>query len=213
MRLRNKPWAPEYLNNNKHYFYNESLLLDKNFFKSNYNENPLHLEIGTGKGNFIEGLAKDNLNINYIALEKFPSVLVILLKRIENEKLNNLKLITMDANKLSRIFEPNSIDKIYINFPDPWPKERHAKRRLMSTDFLEQYYKILKKDGIIEFKSDQKILYKYWFEVLKEFKGRYKILKKSRNLHFFNNVKYTTEYERKFTKLGNRIYFIKIKKL
>lgn len=215
MRLRNKPGSLEYLKNNKDYFLPSEKIIEKNYFNKNYNDKPLYLEIGTGKGNFIIKHATEEGNKNFLALEKYSTVLMIAIKKLEklSDKLSNIKLICEDARDLPLIFDDNSLDGIYINFPDPWPKSGHKKRRLMHNSFLKQYHSLLKRGGFIEFKSDQKHLYDFWFEEIESMSNFFRVVSKSEDLHKIEEVKFTTEYEKKFTSLGNSIYFLKLEVL
>ena len=214
MRLRNKPWAPEYLeespwvvNNPQDYFgkWNELFRNDK----------PIRLEVGMGKGKFIETHALLNDEYNYIGLEKYPSIQVIQIKRLEAttspEERPNLRYLSMDAENLKEVFAPGEVDRIFINFPDPWPKARHAKRRLLYRTFLDKYYNILRDGGIVEFKTDQEPLFESALEELEEFK-KFNIIKVSKNLHAEETNVVTTEYEEKFKSMGNPIYMIKFQK-
>ena len=132
-----------------------------NWNKAFGNDNPIHLEIGMGKGDFIIELAKKNPNINYIGLEKFPSVIVVAMDKVVSSKLTNILLVCFDATNLNEIFSENEIDQIYLNFSDPWPKTRHAKRRLTSNSFLKTYEYILKDKSTIQFKTDNRGLFEY----------------------------------------------------
>ena len=125
------------------------------------NDNPIYLEIGMGKGDFIIEHARTNPNINYIGLEKFASVLIQASDKLNDEHLPNLYLLLVDAEELDEIFDVNEISQIYLNFSDPWPKARHAKRRLTSSKFLKNYQTILKDEGTIEFKTDNRELFEY----------------------------------------------------
>ena len=172
------------------------------------NNNPIYLEIGMGKGKFILENAKNNPNINYIGIEKNGSVLSYAIKKIEEYKLNNLKLICFDANKIDEIF-PKDIDLLYLNFSDPWPKNRHEKRRLTSNSFLEKYDKIFKKDKLIEMKTDNQGLFEY--SVISLVNNGYKIEDISLDLtnkEDFINIR--TEYEEKYILKNNRIYYLKV---
>lgn len=205
MRLRNKPWADDFLNNSENVINNPNKkIIKKTFGKSK----ELHLEIGCGKGSFIYSHSLNNPEINYIGMEKFSSVLVIPVKKYH---LSNLKFIWEDAENLENIFKRKSINKIYINFPDPWPKKRHSKRRLVFNKFFKKYYKILSNNGVIEFKTDQKDLYEFAKEQLSIFK-KFKIIEESKNLHKDKSNIITTEYERRFTSMGHPIYYIKLVK-
>ena len=172
------------------------------------NNNPIYLEIGMGKGNFILESAKNNPNINYIGIEKNGSVLSYAIKKIEEYKLSNLKLICFDANKIDELFNKD-IDLLYLNFSDPWPKNRHEKRRLTSNSFLEKYDKIFKKDKVIEMKTDNQGLFEYSLITLTNY--NYKIQDISLDLtnkKDFINVR--TEYEEKYILKNNRIYYLKV---
>ena len=152
MRLRNVPGARETIEAN------EMALTEECDCKGKWkeifgNENELHIEIGMGKGQFITTLAKQNPDINYVGIEKYSSVLVRALEKCEEEEIPNLKFLRIDAENIEDFFEEGEVDKIYLNFSDPWPKDRHAKRRLTSSRFLARYDKILRKDGVVEFKS------------------------------------------------------------
>lgn len=172
------------------------------------NTNPIYLEIGMGKGKFIIEYAKRNPNINFIGMEKEESVLVRALEKIENEELNNLVFIHFDAFDLNNVFEKGEISKIYLNFSDPWPKSKHAKRRLTCNKILENYKNVLKKDGTIEMKTDNRKLFEY--SLLEFINDNLKINNLSLNLHEDYNDIITTEYEDKFIAKGNVIYFVEV---
>lgn len=176
------------------------------------NNNPIHLEIGMGKGDFIIDLAKKNPNINYIGLEKFPSVIVVAMDKVVLSELPNIKLICFDATNLLEIFEENEIDQIYLNFSDPWPKNRHAKRRLTSSSFLSIYEKILKNDKTIQFKTDNRGLFEYSLISFNE--NNWKFLNLSMDLHtdYDTNTISKTEYEKRFINLGQPIYYVEVMK-
>ncbi len=175
------------------------------------NDNPIHLEIGMGKGDFIIEHAKTNPNINYIGLEKFPSVLIQAADKLADTHLDNLYLLLVDAATLDEIFDVHEIDKIYLNFSDPWPKARHAKRRLTSSSFLKHYQKILKPEGLIEFKTDNRPLFEYSIVSMNNYGMEF--LDLTFDLHNRNVGEYIikTEYEKKFIAKGNPIYFIQTK--
>ena len=163
MRLRKVKNARERLqvDNNK-YFINEPELYKGKWKEVFGNENPIHIEIGCGKGQFMSTLAKLHPDINYIAIEKFDSVLLRCLEKIIDQDIPNLKIAVMDAQVLLTYFSEKEVDRIYLNFSDPWPKKHHAKRRLTSPLFLEQYKKVLKDDGEIHFKTDNRGLFEYF---------------------------------------------------
>lgn len=170
------------------------------------NDNPIHVEIGMGKGKFIMQLAAMNPDINYIGIEKYSSVLLRALEKRKDIELSNLYFIRYDAEYLNDIFGEDDITRIYLNFSDPWPKDRHAKRRLTSKEFLAKYNLCLKKDGDIIFKTDNTPLFDFSLEEIKaagwELKGV------TRDLHHSEYLKgnVMTEYEEKFVALGNPIH-------
>lgn len=172
------------------------------------NDNSIRIEIGMGKGKFITEMAMNNPDINYIGIEKYSSVLIRAVEKRRELEIDNLFFIRMDAVEIEDAFEKGEIDRIYLNFSDPWPKDRHAKRRLTSRQFFERYDKILKDDGIIEFKTDNKDLFDFSLEEVKETK--FKVINYTYDLHgdtdaeiYRGNV--TTEYEDKFVEKGNKI--------
>ena len=170
------------------------------------NNNKIYIEIGMGKGSFLIDNARRNPNINYLGIEKYPSVLLNAIKTIEEEKLNNIRIICMDANDIDKVFH-KEISKLFLNFSDPWPKKRHAKRRLTSSVFLKKYNSIFKGVKVIEQKTDNDNLFKY---STKEYiKNGYLIIKYRRN--YFAKIR--TEYENKFINKGKNINYIKVVKL
>jgi len=172
----------------------------------------LFLEVGMGKGGFILEHALNRKKDNFIGIEKYPSVQYLILNKInrQSSSLDNLKFISGDALFLDQWFEKASVDGIYLNFSDPWPKTKHAKRRLTHKAFISQYYNVLKKYGFIEIKTDQKSLYNFSFEKFNDFEN-FSIVETSLDLHNSNKQEIvTTEYEKRFIKQGKPIYFIKI---
>lgn len=177
------------------------------------NSHDLHIEIGMGKGKFLYTLAGMNPDINYIGIEKYSSVLLRALQKMEIYPLPNLLFIRMDAEDITEVFDQEEISRIYLNFSDPWPKDRHAKRRLPSREFLTRYDQILKKDGRIEFKTDNKELFEFALEEL-PFAG-WEVVKKTFDLHHDTEMmegNVMTEYEEKFSSKGNPIYKYIIKR-
>ncbi len=171
------------------------------------NDAPIRIEIGMGKGKFIHALAKENPDVNYVGIEKYSSVLLRAIQKMEEEELPNLKFIRMDAEDIAKVFGEGEVDRIYLNFSDPWPKDRHAKRRLPSKEFLARYDVILKKDGILEFKTDNHDLFEFAVEELEPAGWKAKVI--TRDLHadaelMQGNI--MTEYEEKFSAMGNPIY-------
>ena len=168
MRLRNVPGADAYLTAHPLVIKNETRY--RRTWKETFQnpENPIHIEIGMGKGQFLLTLAKENPSINYIGIERYSSVLLRALERFDNDEeykdVNNIRFICMDATNLPEVFAVGEIDKIYLNFSDPWPKARHAKRRLTSKQFFERYDKILAFDGVVEFKTDNRELFEFSLE-------------------------------------------------
>lgn len=170
------------------------------------NDHPLHLEIGTGKGRFIMQLAQEHPEINYIGIEKYSSVLLRCLEKQEELQLQNLVFIRGDAELLNTYFAEGEIEKIYLNFSDPWPKERHARRRLPSSEYLRRYDRILAQGGVIEFKTDNKELFEFAVDEVTQ--SAFEIAQITRDLHndpVMNVGNIMTEYEEKFSKKGNKI--------
>ncbi|MBE5998047.1 MAG: tRNA (guanosine(46)-N7)-methyltransferase TrmB [Eubacteriales bacterium] len=170
------------------------------------NDHPLHLEIGTGKGRFIMQLAQEHPEINYIGIEKYSSVLLRCLEKQEELQLQNLVFIRGDAELLNTYFAEGEIEKIYLNFSDPWPKERHARRRLPSSEYLRRYDRILAQGGVIEFKTDNKDLFEFAVDEVTQ--SAFEIAQITRDLHndpVMNVGNIMTEYEEKFSKKGNKI--------
>ena len=166
------------------------------------NDNPIYIEIGMGKGDFIIENAKRYKNINFIGIEKFDSVIVRAIQKSNELELDNLKIIRMDANRLEEIFD-KEIDTIYLNFSDPWPKDRHAKRRLTSMVFLSVYDKIFKGRNRIIMKTDNINLFNYSLDSLCE--NGYEILYRTNDLDCLSEDNIMTEYEKRFYNLGVKI--------
>lgn len=170
------------------------------------NSNPIHIEIGMGKGKFIHTMAKEHPHINYVGIEKYSSVLLRAIQKMQEDTLPNLKFIRMDAEDIAKVFAQGEVDRIYLNFSDPWPKDRHAKRRLPSREFLARYDRILKKDGYLEFKTDNRQLFDFAVEQLEPAGWKAEVI--TFDLHgnetlMQGNV--MTEYEEKFSSMGNPI--------
>lgn len=209
MRLRNIKDAETKIVESKYIISNP--LIHKGKFNELFNNNnPIYIEIGMGKGNFIINNALKNPHINYIGIEKYASVMIRALEKLENTEINNLKLICFDAQDIEEVFD-KEIDLIYLNFSDPWPKKRHARRRLTSNLFLNRYNNIFKNSNHIIMKTDNRKLFEYSLMSFNEFK--YKIEDLSLNLYeddTTNNI--PTEYEIKFSSQGYPIYRVEVTK-
>lgn len=171
------------------------------------NTHPIRIEVGMGKGKFIMELAERNPQLNFIGVERYSSVLLRALQKREEMDLPNVWFMCVDARELPGIFAPGEVENIYLNFSDPWPKDRHAKRRLTSRQFFTLYDKILQKDGIVEFKTDNNNLFDFSLEEVEE--AGWKLDAFTRNLHedkSMNQGNIMTEYEEKFSAKGNPIY-------
>ena len=171
------------------------------------NGNPIHIEVGMGKGQFLMRLARENPEINYIGIEKYSSVLLRALQKLEEEPLENVRFIRMDAEELCQVFGRGEVSRIYLNFSDPWPKDRHAKRRLTSRQFFTRYHEILAADGRVEFKTDNAALFDFSLEEVPA--AGWRLDGFTRDLHHdpvMNAGNIMTEYEERFSALGNPIH-------
>ena len=204
MRLRNVKGSRETI------AANEFALKNPEQSKGKWNEVfeqnlPIHIEIGMGKGQFLMKMAELHPDIHYIGIEKYSSVLVRALEKIEENPLPNIHFIRMDAENITQVFEKGEVEQIYLNFSDPWPKDRHAKRRLTSRQFLERYDNILKDNGRIIFKTDNRALFDFSLEEVKE--AGWSVELCTFDLHHSEYLEgnVMTEYEEKFVKKGNPI--------
>lgn len=170
------------------------------------NDNPIYIEIGMGKGRFITDLAIANPDINYIGIEKYSSVLIRAIEKRQEIDIHNLVFIRMDAENICDVFDLGEVAGIYLNFSDPWPKERHAKRRLTSKEFFARYNNILAKNGVVEFKTDNRPLFDFSLEQIPE--AGWEITAHTFDLHNsdMNEGNVMTEYEEKFSSMGNPIH-------
>lgn len=203
MRTRFNPKAIEQMNMFDRY------IKDKEDIQNILNKNKdkkVFLEIGMGKGDFITQLSKLDRDNIYIGVEVSPPVLALAVKKLQryeednNIRLDNLFFMSFDAIELSNIFLEGQIEKIYLNFSDPWPKKKHAKRRLTNEKFLEQYKKVLKEHGQIEFKTDNRQLFEYSLVSMQNY--GLKFIDVYLDLHKTELFNIETEYERKFSPFG-----------
>ena len=214
MRLRHKPWLKERIKE----FHDKLLIEDATSYKGKWrgkfnNNNPLKVEVGTGKGNFITTLADLNPETNYIGCEMQEAIIYYAVKKAYEKELKNMLFLNRDMNFITDFFAPDEIDTIYLNFSDPWPKVRHAKRRLTHRNFLNKYRQVLKPEGTIQFKTDNKDLFEFSVEEFQE--AGWNLLYVTRDLHNTEKAKgnVMTEYEAKFSKKGVPICFLEAKML
>ncbi len=206
MRLRNIPGARDVIAES------EYVIHDYKEVKGKWNEvfgndNPIRIEVGMGKGRFIYELAALNPDVNYVGIEKFSSVLLRAIQKQEEAPCTNLRFIRMEAENIIDVFDKDEVDRIYLNFSDPWPKDRHAKRRLTSRVFLDRYDSFLKRDGVIEFKTDNHDLFMFSLDEVNETKWILDAV--TYDLHSdakMNEGNIMTEYEQRFSEMGNPIY-------
>lgn len=206
MRLRNKPWAEEFIASHP-----EVIIPNPEEYKGNWkqifgNDNPVHIEVGTGKGQFVTGMALANPDINYIGIELYTSVIVVALEKvIDANTPPNLRLLKVNGADLANYFAKGDVSRVYLNFSDPWPKTRHAKRRLTHEGFLNLYESILIDNGEIHFKTDNRGLFEFSLISMSE----YGMLLKYVSLDLHANMpedNIMTEYEEKFSAKGQPIY-------
>lgn len=204
MRLRNVPGARETIIENQFSIQQPEQMKGK-WTEVFQNDHPIHIEVGMGKGQFIIEMARRNPEVNYIGIEKYSSVLVRAVEKLEDFEQDNLRLIRMDAENIEEVFDKDEVDRIYLNFSDPWPKDRHAKRRLTSTRFLERYDNILTPEGRVMFKTDNKDLFDFSLEQVEE--AGWILENHTYDLHHseYNEGNVMTEYEEKFSAKGNPI--------
>ena len=205
MRLRNVPGAREVMVENE-YVFTEPKGMKGTWSEVFGNDHPVHIEVGMGKGRFVSTLAQIHPEINYVGLERYSSVLYRAIQKYDEEPLINLRFLCVDAKELPEIFEKGEVDRIYLNFSDPWPKDRHAKRRLTSPSFLAIYDQILKPDGVIEFKTDNRDLFDWSLEQVEP--AGWQLVSHTFDLHHdaaMNEGNVMTEYEERFSSQGNPI--------
>lgn len=213
MRLRNIPHADSVVQNHG------AVIMEaerqKGCWRQTFgNIRPIHIEIGMGKGRFLLQMAAAHPDINYIGMERYSSVLLRALEKYDTEEfheLENVRFLCMDAGELDNIFAPGEVDRIYLNFSDPWPKARHARRRLTSSVFLEKYGHVLIPGGGLEFKTDNQDLFEFSMEQVEKAEG-WTLEMYTRDLHHdaaMNAGNIMTEYEEKFSAKGNPIFKMK----
>ncbi|NME99068.1 tRNA (guanosine(46)-N7)-methyltransferase TrmB [Aneurinibacillus aneurinilyticus] len=206
MRLRKKPGVREAMAT-----YPKLVPLNGEEYKGKWNsffgnDNPIHVELGTGKGNFITTLAEQNPDINYFGVELYEEVLIRAVKKAEAKELNNLSFLWINIQDIEKYFAPGEVDKFYLNFSDPWPKKRHARRRLTHSEFLAKYKGLLKPEGVIQLKTDNEGLFQF---SLNQFAQELFLLKEiTFDLHNSEYVEgnVMTEYEAKFVGQGMKIF-------
>ncbi len=209
MRLRNIPGCRETISKSKYMIQEE----ERSGKWSVYgkwdevfgNDAPIYIEIGMGKGTFLMQQARLNPNINFVGIEKFSSVILRAVQKQDEEELANVRFLRMEAEYLTDVFSKNEVDRIYLNFSDPWPKEKHAKRRLTSRQFLERYESFLRKDGICEFKTDNTALFDFSLEECVS--SGWRLISHTYDLYNSDMIEgnVQTEYEKKFVSLGQPI--------
>ncbi|MGN0166299.1 MAG: tRNA (guanosine(46)-N7)-methyltransferase TrmB [Lachnospiraceae bacterium] len=204
MRLRNIPGARDEIAESRFVVQNPEDRKGK-WRESFGNNNPLHIEVGMGKGQFILKLAEQNPDINYIGIEKFSSVLIRAVEKQELAELPNLLFIRFDAEDIETLFDKDEVDRIYLNFSDPWPKDRHAKRRLTSTRFMARYKTFLKPEGYVAFKTDNVDLFRFSLESVEEAGWELKDVTFDLHNSPYNEGNIMTEYEERFSAKGNPI--------
>ncbi|MDU2963644.1 MAG: tRNA (guanosine(46)-N7)-methyltransferase TrmB [Streptococcus salivarius] len=205
MRVRKRKGAEEHLANHPQYVILEPEAAKGKWHELFGNDNPIHIEVGSGKGAFITGMAQQNPDINYIGIDIQLSVLSYALDKVLTSGAENVKLLRVDGSSLTNYFEDGEVDMMYLNFSDPWPKSRHEKRRLTYKTFLDTYKQILPENGEIHFKTDNRGLFEYSLASFSQY-GMV-INKVWLDLHasdYEGNV--MTEYERKFSEKGQVIY-------
>ncbi len=205
MRQRNKPWAEERIAENPQWLIPEPAQHKGMWHHEFGNNHPIHIEVGTGKGQFIIGMAQQNPDVNYIGIELSTKVIISALDKCIAANFPNLRLLRVNASDLLDFFAKGEVARIYLNFSDPWPKVRHEKRRLTSKQFLDVYKEILPEVGEIHFKTDNRGLFEYSLMSFNHYGLQLQaVFLDLHNSEFEGNI--MTEYEAKFSAKGNPIY-------
>ncbi len=208
MRLRRKPWAPQLIADNPQWILVNPTDMAGNWQSRFAKQQPLYIEVGSGKGKFITEMAQKHPENNYVAVEIQESAIAMVLKKQVELQLSNLQLLLGDGAALTHFFAPNEVSGIFLNFSDPWPKTRHEKRRLTYRTFLAQYQTIIKPTGQLVFKTDNRGLFEYSLVSMNNFNMLFDEV--SLDLHTLNDPENVeTEYEEKFSKMGQPIYRLK----
>ena len=210
MRLRNKPWATQVIEENPHIVEPKPEEWRGRWHELFGNKNPIHVEVGTGKGRFVTRMGEAHPERNVIGMEKYDSVILTAVERLQEKPQVNVRLIKDDVEKLTDFFAPEEVSRIYINFTDPWPKNRHEKRRLTNEGFLKKYEEVLNESGEIHMKTDNQTLFEYSLESICQYGLKLKNI--SLDLHnsdMEGNI--MTEYEERFAEKGMRIYRLEAK--
>lgn len=209
MRAKYIPEAEEGLAANPHIVVAETKKYKSHFQERFKTEQPIHLEIGVGKGQFIVEMAKAHPEINFIGIEVQEGIIYRALEKVLEEQVENVQLIHMNAQKLTDVFSDGEIDHIYLNFSDPWPKKRHAKRRLTHQAFLRNYAEVLREEGQLSFKTDNRKLFEFSIQMFNA--AHLTIRELSLDLHQDSEIEnIQTEYEEKFSQQGKRTYYAKL---
>ncbi|AIC95334.1 tRNA (guanosine(46)-N7)-methyltransferase TrmB [Shouchella lehensis] len=205
MRLRHKPWAREELSKRPAIVVQDPTTQKGNWNDLFNNDNPIYVEVGTGKGQFLTKMGMAHPGINFIGVERYESVLLTAMENVEQAGLMNVKLLSEDVGDIEEFFGESEVERVFINFTDPWPKTRHAKRRLTHPYYLEKYRRMLTNNGEIHFKTDNQGLFEYSLHSMSSYGMAFKNV--SLDLHKSNmEGNMMTEYEEKFSAKGDRIY-------
>lgn len=206
MRQRNKPWADTFINENSHLILNNPSQYKGKWHDSIFeNNHPIHIEVGTGKGQFITEMARRHLEVNFIGIEIAKSVIVTAAEKVLAAEVDNIYLMQINAENILDIFSDDEVAALYLNFSDPWPKNRHEKRRLTFRAFLDKYREILQDDGKIMMKTDNPDLFEY--SLVSFSKAGMTLEEVNMNLHQTSQPEHVmTEYEERFVNEEKPIY-------